>query len=243
MAVSSNNMSLNPLWFTQEPIDFEHKQYLLLAYLQEVEESLCANRMYPATQEVYSHINTITTFKSNRNAILERLRSIKNINPQTMEFEYTYPDISQEMCVLDEIIDFAEPRLRKYMTRLTESCIKVMSGMTWYPVGIIPTYTSEGFVTIITGPRQACYRYSIMNVIVQEENCVAVNMEFVTERASEIRQLDELKSELARTTDLPVPMMVAVETEPYPANETLVPIVKRLIPQKIREIAGTRNLP
>lgn len=234
---------LNPLWFTQEPIDFEHKQYVLLAYLQEVEKEFADNKMYPAMQDLYNQVNTMQRFRNNRDNILERLRTIKNINPSTMQFEYMYPNIGMEMEELDSIIEFAEPRLKYWMDKVGAACVKIMSGLRWYPVGIIPTYTDEGFVTIITGPRQSCYRYSVSKVVIAEENCVAVNIEFVTERASAIKQLEELKSELSKTTDLPVPMMIAVETEPYPSNETLVPIIKRLIPQKIREIAGTRYLP
>jgi hypothetical protein len=34
-------------WLFQEPIDFEHKKYVLLAYFKKVDDSLMENKIYP----------------------------------------------------------------------------------------------------------------------------------------------------------------------------------------------------
>ncbi len=46
-------------WLFQEPIDLEHKQYVLLNYLQKLDKNLNSFKLYPQFQEISLHLASI----------------------------------------------------------------------------------------------------------------------------------------------------------------------------------------
>jgi len=46
-------------WIFHEPIDFEHKQYVLLAYLQKIKKNLNSFKLYPNFQQISLHLANI----------------------------------------------------------------------------------------------------------------------------------------------------------------------------------------
>lgn len=53
-------MDLNFNWFKQDPIDLEHKQYILLNYLKNVKEDFENFQLYPAFQQISLHLANST---------------------------------------------------------------------------------------------------------------------------------------------------------------------------------------
>jgi len=49
-------MRLDTDWFLEDPIDFEHKQYILFDYISKVQEDLDNFQLYPCFQEVSLHV-------------------------------------------------------------------------------------------------------------------------------------------------------------------------------------------
>ena len=50
---------MNTDWLFQEPIDLEHKQYVLLDYLQKVDKNLQELKLYPNFQSLSLHLANI----------------------------------------------------------------------------------------------------------------------------------------------------------------------------------------
>jgi len=46
-------------WLFQDPIDLEHKQLVLLGYLQKLEKNLNSFKLYPQFQEISLHLASI----------------------------------------------------------------------------------------------------------------------------------------------------------------------------------------
>ena len=46
-------------WLFQEPIDLEHKQYVLLDYLQKLDKNLNSFKLYPQFQEISLHLASL----------------------------------------------------------------------------------------------------------------------------------------------------------------------------------------
>ncbi|MBK6833207.1 MAG: hypothetical protein IPG89_02580 [Bacteroidetes bacterium] len=53
-------------WLTEQHIDLELKQYVLLAYLQEVKESYQATKIYPYLGELIEHYKNLLLIKNIR---------------------------------------------------------------------------------------------------------------------------------------------------------------------------------
>ena len=56
-------MRLKTDWLLQEPIDLEHKQYILLDYISKVNEDLADFKLYPSFQELALHVASINRIK------------------------------------------------------------------------------------------------------------------------------------------------------------------------------------
>jgi hypothetical protein len=61
---------MNTEWLFQEPIDFEHKQYVLLGYLQKLDKNLNDFKLYPQFQEISLHL-------ANINLVIEKGQFLK----------------------------------------------------------------------------------------------------------------------------------------------------------------------
>ena len=80
--------SLSKFWFSTAPIDFEHKQYVLLDFLQSVDEQFSTSKIYPALSALSEQVCVLNAFKDGRDSLNDRLKNLKSFNWNTMELEY-----------------------------------------------------------------------------------------------------------------------------------------------------------
>jgi hypothetical protein len=59
-------------WYIESPIDFEHKQYVLLSYLQTVDGSFMDKKLSPHLLHLEKMINEMLNFKESLNDIKKR---------------------------------------------------------------------------------------------------------------------------------------------------------------------------
>jgi hypothetical protein len=84
-------------WLFQEPIDLEHKQYVLLDYLQKLDKNLNNFKLYPQFQEISLHLASI-------NLLIEK--------GQTLTLNRTLKDPDDEI-LLSDLIPVDCPLLSK----------------------------------------------------------------------------------------------------------------------------------
>src|SRR3954462_1136002 len=61
--------SLGVNWFIEGSIDFEHKKYILLDYLQEINRHFDKSRLYPNLSDLIFHYNNLLDFRNNKTAL------------------------------------------------------------------------------------------------------------------------------------------------------------------------------
>src|ERR1700755_486919 len=61
--------SLGINWFIEGRIDFEHKKYILLDYLQEINRHFDKSKLYPNLTDLVFHYNNLLNFKENKNSL------------------------------------------------------------------------------------------------------------------------------------------------------------------------------
>lgn len=96
-------------WYTESPIDFEYKQYILFAYLQEVERSFVNKVVSPHLLHMERMIIEMINFEGMMNDYarqFERHRYIYLFKDQNRIFENN--EILEEV---KEIIEFSIPQL------------------------------------------------------------------------------------------------------------------------------------
>jgi len=102
-------MKLIPIdWYIQSPIDFEHKQYVLFSYLQEVDNTFLKKVVSPHLLHLEKLEIEIVKFKD----------SLKTIESDLQKQNYVYFDTNPKnnfhndnIIELQEIIDFSIPQI------------------------------------------------------------------------------------------------------------------------------------
>lgn len=69
---------LSDNWITTNHIDFEYKKYILLAYLQHVNDCFEETKLYPALSELVKHYRNLVALRDQKNSLYNKLsRKIK----------------------------------------------------------------------------------------------------------------------------------------------------------------------
>ncbi len=106
---------LNLNWYAEEPIDFEHKNYILLDYVMRVDESYANLRLSPYLLWTQKLIEDIDTFLSNYRGFMsnlpKRVESIDRGGIVWVEFK--------SLAEVDELINIVE-----YSRPILESKVK-----------------------------------------------------------------------------------------------------------------------
>lgn len=94
-------------WYFEEPIDFEHKQYIILSYLQTVDESYSRKIVSPHLLHLEKMSNEMKIFKENFLNFQEKVRR----NDYNLLFSTQYNLKNIELDEINEIIDFSKPQI------------------------------------------------------------------------------------------------------------------------------------
>jgi len=95
-------MRLKTDWLIQEPIDLEHKQYVLLDYISKVNEDFGDMKLYPSFQELALHL-------ANTGRILEYGELVTlNREPEEIDDEIMLDDLTYEKIKVKEADTFKE---------------------------------------------------------------------------------------------------------------------------------------
>ena len=70
-------------WLFQEPIDFEHKQYVLLGYIQKLDKQLQNLKLYPNFQQVSLHLASLNLIIEKKQ-YLTLNRSLKTVDDEIL---------------------------------------------------------------------------------------------------------------------------------------------------------------
>lgn len=95
-------------WYIEPPIDFEHKQYILFAYLQSVDESFLKKILSPHYLYLNKILNELNSFKIIIHEADERIEKSKYIFFSN-EIQYKHDEYVDE---IKDIIDFSIPQIQ-----------------------------------------------------------------------------------------------------------------------------------
>ncbi len=105
---------LKPIWFLQDPIDSEHKQYVLLDFLKSVNEDIKKDNIYYPIKKIFSTIKELTMMKK----IMEGGENVVVYqNKREKEIISYYGDMiltQEEFEELKNIIDISLASLYRY---------------------------------------------------------------------------------------------------------------------------------
>src|SRR5580765_2005539 len=226
--------TLSETWFADGYIDFELKKYTLLAYLQETNKYFNQNKLYPQLADIIFHYHNLVAFKENKKFLQEQFPKKLTVI-QIEKLQVLYEQIIQDdelMKELEDIINYAETKMKKAINNGTEIYEFVEDKLKIYPVGIIPLDTNEGYFFLSEGKFSITrvYQYRLSFYETHDEKYRSIRTEYIDSwQRSIANTFENIKSELIKIkSEMPNPAVYSIETAlKFPVEETLLPIAKR----------------
>jgi hypothetical protein len=227
-------------WLTEGLIDLEYKKYKLLAFLQNVDERFMNRSLYPPFSDVIFHYKNLLRFRDSNDTLIRNFpRKIKSIdlNKLALEYEKSFDD-PEFMEELNRIIEFALPQLSAKMKAGKEIYDEIEDQIKLEPIGLCPINQSEGYLLLNTSQDRFMHVFEYQITIFKSANAKyrGINTTYLEKvRKSISKTFEAVKIDLIkRYKKLPNPATFIVESGiPAPMNETLLPISKRMLIQRI----------
>tara|TARA_R110000803_G_scaffold45238_8_gene95370 strand:- start:894 stop:1673 length:780 start_codon:yes stop_codon:yes gene_type:complete len=106
-------MILDTNWILQEPIDLEHKQYVLLDYIDKVNKDFNDFKLYPSFQELAIHLANISMIKDKSQYLTLKLVP-KDIDDEILIDDLLYKNLNyteDDLLVIKKVSKYAQDKL------------------------------------------------------------------------------------------------------------------------------------
>lgn len=104
-------MNILPIdWYIQPPIDFEHKQYILLAYLLKVDESFMNKKLSPFLLNMESVVNELYNFRNSYIDIRNKFDKTRYIYIE--DYSKLVGEDNKFIVEINEIVEFSIPMVK-----------------------------------------------------------------------------------------------------------------------------------
>jgi hypothetical protein len=237
-----NSLGVN--WFIEGHIDFEHKKYVLLNYLQEINLHFDKSRLYPNLADLIFHYNNLIDFKKHK-TVLQQAFPQRLTQADIDAVKLTYQKIIQDdqsMQEIEQIIAYALTKMDPAIQIGKEIYDFVESHLNIDPVGIIPLMPYHGYFSLHNGKERTnwIYEYQLTIFEGKDDRYRGINVAFIDTYEHSIANTPEaIKLNLInRNKFLPNPAVYYVHSDiTFPLEQTLLPVAKRSLVKYISNAA------
>jgi len=235
--------SLGINWFIEGYIDFEHKKYVLLDYLQEINNHFDRSRLYPNLTDLIFHYNNLVQFKESKNTLQQAFPQ-RLTQADIAAVKLTYKKIVEDdnsLKEIEQIIAYAMSKMDPAIKTGKEIYDFVESHLNIDPVGVMPLIPYHGYFTLRNGTEKGnwVYEYQITIFEGKDDKYRGINTRFVDVYQGITTTPESIKSDLIyRYKHLPNPAVYHVESEiSFPLEQTLLPVAKKSLVKYISQVA------
>jgi hypothetical protein len=221
-------------WITKGTLDFEYKKYVLLAYLQNVGKSFEQHKLYPSFADLIMHYKNAAQLKDGKQKLWKSFpKELTQLDLKNFRlfFESKVAEDDQ-LKELEDIIDFSMNKLSNHIALGKNIFDAVEKQLIIEPVGVKALEENEGLLLIDPqyDPFYHIYRYRISIFEAAEERVRGLQTIFIDRIKKSIgTTLEQIKIQVLKNIQLVSNYSAfrVVALQPYPYEETLLPIVKR----------------
>jgi len=235
--------TLSKTWLTEKHIDFEYKRYLLLAYLQSVNENFKEHRLYPPLSDLIGHYRDLLELREGKKNLYENFPgAIKSADMEN--FSMVYEKIIRDdelMKEIETIIEFSIPQMEQHLRIGKKIYDLIEEHLKFFPVGIVPLQTDAGYLFLRDGARSdtKVFEYQVSIFENANERYRAIHTKFISSFEKSLSNTYEsIKTELLHHhREFPNPATYAFETDMLlPLEETFLPLAKRTLVKHISAV-------
>lgn len=236
--------SLNLNWFIEGHIDFEHKKYVLLDYMQEINRNFDTSHLYPNLSDLIFHYKNLQEFKQSKSVIQQAFPQ-RLTRADIEAVKLTYQKIVEDDSSMEEIeriIAFALHQMNPAIKTGREIYDFVESRLNIDPVGLMPLQPHHGYFSLRNGADKTnwVYEYHITIFEGKDDQYRGINVQLLeTYEHSLINTPENIKLNLIKKhKHLPNPAVYYVHSDiTFPLEQTLLPVAKRSLVKYISEAA------
>lgn len=228
--------NLNKDWLTQGLIDFEYKKYVLLAYLQNIQNQFAQIQLYPALSDLIFHYHNLLEFKKSKTLIYDKFpHQISRTDFEKLKLNYEKivkdDEIMQE---LEAIITYALPQFKNILEEGKDIYEYIEKNMEISTVGIMPIQKESGYLLLEEEniKETKIYEYKMTFFENANEKFRAIQTQYLETIVRNIgKTFQSIKLELLKKYTYftnPATFLVYSKVN-CPTNETLLPIAKRML--------------
>jgi hypothetical protein len=213
-------------WLTNGPVDYELKQYKMLAILKRLREQLDQNIIWPVIEEVEEQLDRLYKVKYEIEVKEDRLKVAKDIDFFNFEIIYETPENQEslEHRIVDEIVDDAIVEFGDvYMdSRNKWREIEKLIHLTWIPQK--PVKLEEGYMVIVSS--NTCHVYSFDRPTKMLNSWRSVKLEHVKDFEFTNTNIVKFYDDYQNEHDSLMFCRVDVKVNGLPLEDTIIPIAK-----------------
>jgi len=222
-------------WLIQEPIDFEHKKYVLLGYFKKIDQLLDQNKIYPTFIELSLHLASLQTLVK-ENAILYTNKHFKSFDDEVLMKDLLVkqaPKFSpEEVTEIDSIINYSSSKFFEYF-----GIVKSYWSIIYDTISVSVKRNKKnmkngvGYMTYNDKKTATIYvwEYQISKIVpeLNEYNNDLVLIYSGGKKEHTFNEILEKYSNLSEKEQKNSPVFEMKSSEDYPMDETLIPLFKR----------------
>lgn len=244
-------LSLEPDWIFKDPIDYEHKKYILLAYLKKMDDFLGQNKIYPAFIEVSLQLASLQTLIK-ENVLLSTNKKFETFDDEVL---------------LKELIARPAPKLSEHEKEEVERIIKYSSKKFYEYFSIFKGYWQMVYETISHTIKRnkkyfdykfgyIIYHTNIDNQVyvweytlsdadpIGDEQNIKVNLIYNgPKKGLTLNQIIDNFSSYEDFQKKKAPVYDFKSEKEFPVNETLLPLFKRKLVGYVYQSKKFKTLP
>ena len=219
-------MMLSPIFFCEDPIDLEHKQYVLLSYLQKLDKMFKEEDLN-GYEELKYHSKNVESYLTTR-MLLESEKYIKPSKSDKSKFNEAtkYPDDDKNIKEIHKICDWALPKLHEKEKEGGIIFKKIESILNLYFIGSI-TKKDSGFLLIRYAGADITESYKLN----YDDRTKKIVIKFykLYDMPSK-KDFGDVKLEILREENVLDDMFVAVDGNlSYNSMKSTIPVLKNIL--------------
>lgn len=230
-------MNTNPLplnWITEGLIDFEYKQYVFMAYLQNVRSSFEERKIYPFFANLLFHHKNLLSLQTSKQKVRgQQLQKAGVLHSVIKENELLAKN-TIGAGEIEQILDFAIPHVEDLLVKGKSLYHQVVKQLQISTVGQTPTSLHMGYLITQNGNNPIeVFKYklkSFTNHSAEQLHSIKV-AHVVTYPKNNVASLTKIKKDLALKTAnrKKIAIFLVRSSQTFPMYETFMPVAKRAL--------------
>lgn len=231
--MSKNPLLLSSTWILDPPVDVEHHQYILLAFIQKVKDQINDYKLQPALSELVYHCQNIESYLSVRKVIIRKEPALTKKQYDLIDTFENMADDHPNYTDVIKICEWSLPKLRKVMKVCAETWRAIDKQVDIKLVGRPPIQRKNGylFIKFISNPVIECYKFTYPGKINDGQKYEEPKMVFIKfyEMTNELGYEDFRRDLMIYETKEKEDELLFLSADgmvEYPIKETILPIVQ-----------------